>query len=60
MIPSVPHTGSASMLAGGHDRGQFDETALLSLLLVLITAGWVSGNQAITNYVKHFDCDRRD
>lgn len=50
MIPSVPHTGSASNVAGGHDRGQFDEMAFGSLVLALIdstTAGWVSGEHVL-------------
>lgn len=43
MIPSVPHTGSDSNPTGGHDLGQLDDIALLSLLLdgLVITAGWV-------------------
>jgi hypothetical protein len=44
MMPSVPHTGSASTVAGGHDLGQFDDMALLSLVMfvaVAIMAGWV-------------------
>lgn len=44
MTPSVPHTGSSSTPAGGHDRGQFDEIALLSLLDFSTTAGWVPGS----------------
>lgn len=44
-MPSVPHTGSSSTPAGGHDRGQFDEIALLSLLDFSTTAGWVPGTR---------------
>lgn len=62
MTPSVPHTGSASMLAAGQDLGQFDDIALLSLPLAAVAAikaGWVPGNLTAINYFSFVQAELR-
>lgn len=49
------------MLAGGHDRGQFEDIALLSLLFVVVdvtTAGLVAVTAKKTRLTLLFQCKR--
>jgi hypothetical protein len=46
-MPSVPHTGSSSDADGGHERGQFDDMALVSLLLLMSFIFIARGNGSV-------------